>query len=199
MRKQKTRLESVCESRKVIMPNDINPHGTLFGGVIMTWIDKIGYMCAQNYAECSNTVTASIDQIKFIKPAHVGDQVLLKAVVVQVGQSSMEIFVTLYRVHPESRGQELIGEAYMTFVALRKDGKKFVVPELILETEEDYRHFNNSCIRLNYRKALGKIFDENQNGVLPPSERMSRISSNNLVSKLSGILSGIRTARISLF
>lgn len=170
MRKKKTRAESNCESRKVIMPNDINPHGTLFGGVIMTWIDKIGYMCAQNYAECSNTVTASIDQIKFIRPTYLGDQVVLRGTVVQVGQSSMEIYVTLFKEHPESRIRELMGEAHMTFVALKKDGKKLIVPELLLENEDDYKYFNNSSTRLNYRKSLMKCLEENE--VRNPDEHM---------------------------
>jgi acyl-CoA hydrolase len=105
----------------------------------------------------------------------------------------MEIYVTLYRVHPESKGQELIGEAYMTFVSLKKDGKKLIVPELILETADDHYHYSNSCIRLNYRRALAKVFEESRNNSLPPGQIVNDYTSRSLTKLISGkaILKGL--------
>ena len=164
MRKKKSISASICESRKIAMPEEINPHGTLFGGVIMSWIDKIGYMCAQNYAESKKTVTVNIDNIQFLKPVFSGDHVALKAIVTSVGKSSMEIEVTLFKEDPVSKKRELVGEAFMTFVSLGPDGKGKVVPELLLENDEDKVKYKKSQLRLAHRtelKQMLKNVDEN--------------------------------------
>ena len=161
MRKSKTCTESVCESRKIAMPDEINPHGTLFGGVMMSWIDKIGYMCAQNYAEWKTTVTANIDQIQFVAPVHSGDHVTLKAVVVYVGRSSMEIEVISFKENPVDKSKELVAKAFMTFVALNPNGKGKTVPALVLETNEEMLKNSNAQIRIEMRKKLTQALENN--------------------------------------
>lgn len=160
MRKKKTVSASICESRKIAMPDEINPHGTLFGGVIMSWIDKIAYMCAQNYAEWRKTVTVNIDNIQFIKPVFSGEHVALRAMVTSVGRSSMEIEVTLYKEDPITQEKELVGLAYLTFVSVGADGKGRVVPELILESEEDLIRYNKAQLRLQQRAELKRLLGE---------------------------------------
>lgn len=160
MRKKKTVSASICESRKIAMPDEINPHGTLFGGVIMSWIDKIAYMCAQNYAEWRKTVTVNIDNIQFIKPVFSGEHVALRAMVASVGRSSMEIDVTLFKEDPITQEKELVGLAYLTFVAIGTDGKGRVVPELILENEEDVIRYNKAQLRLEKREELKRLLGE---------------------------------------
>ncbi len=160
MRKNKTVSASICESRKIAMPDEINPHGTLFGGVIMSWIDKIAYMCAQNYAEWRKTVTVNIDNIQFIKPVFSGEHVALRAMVVSVGRSSMEIDVTLYKEDPITQEKELVGLAHLTFVSIGSDGKGRVVPELILESEEDLIRYNRAQLRLQKRLELKRLLED---------------------------------------
>lgn len=154
MRKTKSVKESICESRKIAMPDEINPHGTLFGGVIMSWIDKIGYMCAQNYAESRKTVTVNIDNIQFLKPVYSGEHVTLKAIVASTGRSSMEIEVTLFKEDPVTKSREFVGEAFLTFVSLGPDGKGKAVPELSLESQEDKNLHKKAQIRLQHRAEL---------------------------------------------
>ena len=162
MRKSKTCKESICESRKIAMPDEINPHGTLFGGVMMSWIDKIGYMCAQNFAEWKKTVTANIDQIQFISPVHSGDHVTFKAMVTHVGRSSMEIEVVSFKENPMNRSKELVAKANMTFVAVDENGKGRTVPELVLECELDYLNNSNAKLRIEMRKKLSESINNNQ-------------------------------------
>jgi len=138
MRKVKSIQSTVCESRKMAMPEEINPHGTLFGGVLMSWIDKIGYMCAQNFAEWKLTVTANIDQIKFIAPVYSGDHVVLKAMVTSVGNSSMEINVDVTKEDPVNQSKQKVATAHMTFVCLDENNKPRQVPDLkIISLEDD--------------------------------------------------------------
>ena len=162
MRKLKTCNESICESRKIAMPDEINPHGTLFGGVMMSWIDKIGYMCAQNYAEWKTTVTANIDQIQFVSPVHSGDHVTLKALVVYVGRSSMEIEVISFKENPVDKSKELVAKAYMTFVAVNPNGKGKTVPMLVLENDEEMLKNSNAKIRIEMRKKLTQAIEGNK-------------------------------------
>lgn len=169
MRKRKPAVSSLCTSRKIVMPEDINPHGTLFGGVIMTWIDKIAFMCAQNFAECKTVVTVNIDQIEFIKPAFMGDHIVLSALVVSVGNTSMEIDVTLQREVPEEQIKELMSQTSLTFVAFKKDGSKHTVPELILETTKDLSRYKNAQMRIKRRKILKEELEKEDNSQeLPP-------------------------------
>jgi len=84
-------------------------------------------------------VTASIDRLDFHHPVFIGDMITLKAGVTYTGKSSMEVGV---RVESQNL---LTGEirhtvsAYMTFVALDKNGKPTAIPPLILETPEELR------------------------------------------------------------
>jgi acyl-CoA hydrolase len=178
MSKFKTSSESICESRKIVMPEQINPHGTLFGGVIMTWIDKVAYMCAQNYAERISVATASMDQMKFIKPVHMGDQVAIQARVSYTEGASIEIDVTLYKENAVTKEKKLVGLAYLHFVALDNSGKKVDVPQLKLETTEDIVRYNNAYARRILRLHYKKISSANQDQAnLPPVKKLiSKIS-----------------------
>lgn len=144
------------------MPDEVNPHGTIFGGVVMSWIDKIAYMCAQNFAECKKTVTANIDQIQFINPIFAGDHVIIKALVVSVGRSSMEIDVTLFKEDPIRRDSLCVGSAHLTFVALDKKNRPKMVPILLCETNEEKIRHHNAQSRINMRKELKKNYAENK-------------------------------------
>jgi acyl-CoA hydrolase len=181
MSKFKTPNQSICESRKIVMPEQINPHGTLFGGVIMTWIDKVAYMCAQNYAERISVATASMDQMKFIKPVHMGDQVAIQARVSYTEGASIEIDVTLYKENAVTKEKNLVGLAYLHFVALDNSGNKVDVPQLKPETREDVVRYNNACSRRILRLHYKKINSANQDQAnLPPVKKLiSKISTFN--------------------
>lgn len=185
---KKTPQQSVCESRKIVMPDQINPHGTLFGGVTMTWIDKIAYMCAQNYAECISAVTASIEQIQFLTPAHLGDQVLLRAVVSYTGKSSMEIDVTIHKENPIAKNKILIATAFLTFVALDKNGAKIKVPELALQTEEDFLRYKNAYSRVTLRQQFKRVMEENKKDHYLPLEVIPkdhlRLLRKNIITRI---------------
>jgi uncharacterized protein (TIGR00369 family) len=166
MRKSKTMSESICESRKIAMPEEINPHGTLFGGVMMSWIDKIGYMCAQNYAEWKKTVTANIDQIQFMAPVYSGDHVTVKAMVTHVGRSSMEIEVICFNENPINKTKVLVAKANMTFVSVNENGKGREVPKLLLETEHDCQKNLEARIRIDMRNKLQNAIVESRNAII---------------------------------
>jgi len=66
--REKPPKDSRFESRKLVMPDQINPNGTLFGGILLSWIDKVAYMTAQRHAERPFVVTVNIERLSFSKP-----------------------------------------------------------------------------------------------------------------------------------
>jgi acyl-CoA hydrolase len=146
--------KTVSETSVVLVqkmtPQDANLAGNVHGGVIMRLIDDAAYVVATRHCRC-NTVTASIDRMDFHNPIYVGDLVSLKASLNLVGKTSMEIGV---RVDSENlkTGESSHGvSAYLTYVALDKNGKPAPVPPLILETGEDKRRNTEAKARRRVR------------------------------------------------
>ncbi|MCX8070681.1 MAG: acyl-CoA thioesterase [Thermodesulfovibrionales bacterium] len=158
--KGKTTKESSVIIAQVMNPQDANPAGNVHGGVIMKLIDTAAAVVATRHSRC-NTVTASIDSLLFHYPVYIGDLVFFKSSLNMTGTTSMEIGV---RVEAENL---MTGEirhavsAYLTFVALDKNGKPTPVPPLIIETDEEKRR-NKEAIerrknRLEMRERHRKI------------------------------------------
>lgn len=146
MRKQKTVKDSQVEMRMLVMPNDANPHNTIFGGVVMSWIDMAAAMTAQRHTG-RPVVTVHIDDISFKAPIRVGDQCCIKAAINYVGKTSMLIGVKVVAENPQTGDIRHTTTAYLTFVALDDVGRPVTVPEIIAETEEEKRRFEEGRIR----------------------------------------------------
>lgn len=155
MNKTKTPKDSEIEMRQLVMPGDTNALGTIFGGTIMSWIDIAGAMCAQRHAE-SEVVTAHISNIDFISPIKLGAQVHIMARVNYVGRTSMIIGVKVESENPYTGEVTLTTKAYLTFVAIGKDGKSVEVPRLVLETDEDKRRHENAQNLIELEKELNQ-------------------------------------------
>ena len=153
--------ESVVESRYLLMPDQANPHGTAFGGVIMAWIDMIASMAAQRHCG-KEVVTAGIDSIMFKEPINVGDHVVLKASVNYAGRTSMEIGVRVIREDPYTNTRIIATTAHLTFVALDDNKRPTAVPAILPETTEEKRRYENAQIRVRNRKELLKKIKQQQ-------------------------------------
>ena len=89
-------MKKVSESKvimhELILPNDTNVLGNVWGGRVMQFIDICAAMSAYRHAR-SSVVTASIDHLDFLSPAKKGDILILKSSVNYVSTTSMEIGV----------------------------------------------------------------------------------------------------------
>jgi acyl-CoA hydrolase len=149
----KTPRESAVETRYLVMPDQANAHGTVFGGVIMSWIDMVAAMAAQRH--CGGVaVTASIDKISFKTPIFVGEHAVLKAAVNYVGNTSLEVGVQVIRENPYTGEQIKATTAYLTFVYLGDDQRPKAAPLLRPETEIEIRRYRNAEVRVQSRKEL---------------------------------------------
>ncbi len=153
--KIKTPRETQVESRCLVMPQHATESGMAFGGTIVSWIDMVAAMVAQKHCE-GEVVTVSIDQISFLAPIQIGDQVLLKASVNYVGKTSMEIGVQVTRENPRQGQSVLATTAHLTFVGLDKNKRPMLVPQLKPETPEEIRRYENAKLRVEARKELLK-------------------------------------------
>lgn len=149
--------ESKTEMTVRMFPSDANPAGNVFGGEILRQLDLVAGLVSQRHSR-TNTVTASIDRVNFLKPVYVGNTLILNARINYVHRSSMEIEVRVEAEDLMTGIRTLTNTAYVTCVALGPNGKTTEVPALLLETEDDKQRFAEGQKRMLQRlKERGKI------------------------------------------
>ncbi len=111
--------------RVVMMPRDANAHNTIFGGVILSYIDQAGFTEASRQAP-HRYVTITMNKVEFKKPVFIGDIVSFYADTTRIGTTSISVHVTVKgeRRCPDQPCQPLIlTEADLSYVAIDDDGK----------------------------------------------------------------------------
>jgi acyl-CoA hydrolase len=133
---------------------DTNLLGSVHGGVIMKLVDEVAGVAAQRHS-AGPAVTASMDEMAFIEPVHVGDLVQAYAQVNWTGRTSMEVGVRVLSEPWDKAGvpPKRVATAYLVFVAVDADGKPREVPPVSPETNEDKRRFAEAEIRRQHRLA----------------------------------------------
>jgi acyl-CoA hydrolase len=135
---------------RVMTLMDANAVGNVHGGVIMKEVDTAAGMAAARHAG-RVCVTASIDELSFVEPVHVGDLLHVNAAVNDVGRTSLEVGV---RVEAEPWGggeRRHTTSAYLVFVCIDDDGRPAPVPALVTEDAEDDRRRAQAAIRRQVR------------------------------------------------
>jgi acyl-CoA hydrolase len=121
---------------QVVLPNDANPLGFILGGTVMHLIDIAGAIASHRHTR-SLLVTAAVDGLQFLHPIKVGDLIILKACVTAAWSTSLEVEVEVFSEETLTGVRRLTSRAYLTFVAIDREGKRHPVPPLVLETDED--------------------------------------------------------------
>lgn len=105
----------------VMMPRDVNPAGTIFGGVLLSYIDQAGAIGArrlviQGGGKPPVVVTVAMNRVEFKKPVLVGDVVRFLVHLVKLGRTSITVHVNV----EAERGQEVlqVTEAEVVYVAI---------------------------------------------------------------------------------
>lgn len=139
----KTVSSSEVHMTELVLPSHINALGSIFGGVIMSWIDIAAAICAQRHSR-SAVVTASIDALNFIAPVYKGWTVNLKASINYVGSTSMEIGVRVDAENTTTGETFHTASAYLTFVAIDEKGKPKKIPKIKAESSEQKRRLKEA-------------------------------------------------------
>ena len=90
--KAKTAQETLTVTTKIVLPNDTNTLGNLFGGRLLAWMDEIASVSAHRHCR-RVVVTASVNHVSFEKPIDHADLVTIEAKVSRAFTSSMEVFI----------------------------------------------------------------------------------------------------------
>ncbi len=138
MRPSKTVRESQHETSELMMPEHANNMGHVFGGVILSMMDKCAAIAAFRHSRAS-VVTASIDRVDFREPIHLGDLVVMKASINFAGRTSMEVGVRVEAEELLTGERRHTNSCYLTFVAVDRNGRPIEVPALVPETEDELR------------------------------------------------------------
>lgn len=143
--------DSHVETVHVVRPNHLNGANRLFGGILMQWIDEVAGIVAKRHA-MTNVITASVDNLRFLKGAYQNETVVIIGKMTWVGTSSMEVRVDTYveNIHGIRRA---INRAYFVMVALDENDKPVPVPRLIIETENEKAEWENAEKRREVRNA----------------------------------------------
>ncbi len=121
----KSRLAPPSEPaiRVVLLPRDTNERGTIFGGIILSYIDLAGAVEARRQGN-QRFVTIAMKEIVFKKPVYVGDVVSFYASTLKVGTTSITIHVD---VEAQRRGDatqvQKVTEADVVYVAVDESGR----------------------------------------------------------------------------
>lgn len=137
------------------MPHQVNNHGHVFGGVVLSMVDRAAGVAAMRHSG-RPCVTVSIDGVDFKEPIFTGELVTCRARVNFVGRTSMEIGVKVEAENLLTGEKRHTNTCFLTFVAIGANHRPVPVPPLELETEEDEKRFREGQRRREVRIALDR-------------------------------------------
>jgi acyl-CoA hydrolase len=151
LKPKKVSESAVHDQTYKVFPNDLNSNDTIFGGLLMSIIDRVALVVAERHSE-RICVTASVDSLHFLAPARRGDILIFRAAINKSWTSSMEIGVRVLAEHYMTGSSKHILSAYLTFVAVDDYLQPVPVPQVVPETPAERRRFEEAEIRRQRRK-----------------------------------------------
>ena len=143
---------------ELMMPHQVNNLGHVFGGELLSMVDRAGAVAAMRHARTA-TVTVSIDRVDFREPIYTGELVTCTAQVNFVGRTSMEVGVRVEAENLLSGSKRHTNTCFLTFVAIDEHHRPCRVPPLDLSDAEDERRFREGKRRREVREALDRELD----------------------------------------
>lgn len=139
---------------ELVLPNDTNTLGNLMGGRLMHWMDIAAAIAAQKHCNCP-VVTASVDNVSFNNPIKLGNLLTIEARLTRSFNTSMEVYLKVWGEDLAAQYKYLSNEAYLTFVALDPNGRPRKVPEVVPQTDDEQKSFDEALRRRQIRLILG--------------------------------------------
>ncbi|KAM7401374.1 hypothetical protein PAMA_005524 [Pampus argenteus] len=156
---ERTKVESV----ELVLPPHANHQVNTFGGQIMAWMVNVATIAASRLFQAHPTLR-TIDMFTFRGPSHVGDRILLSAIVNNAFKNSMEVGVRAEAYQEEGPNRH-INSAFMTFEVLDDNGKPRTLPRIRPEPLEGERRFNEAIARKKIRLDRKYIISQKQGEV----------------------------------
>jgi len=121
-------------------PSDLNPIGTVFGGWIMSMMDKAASIAIDDLIE-SPAVTVGVTDLHFIKPVRNGDIVTIYTTIQKIGNTSVSVYVEVVvecrKPRCDTRCEMDVTHAVFTFVAISKEGESVPIRSVLRSNLSD--------------------------------------------------------------
>lgn len=143
-------VSAIIDQVVEVFPNDLNPHGTLFGGRALQIADNLAAIVSKRHSGLV-CVTLAIDSVRFINPARRGDILICRSSVNRAWKTSLEVGVKILSEDFRTLEQKDILTAYFTFVAIDDDHHPIPVLPVIPETEDQIRRYEAAEMRRRLR------------------------------------------------
>lgn len=151
----KTVSESKAKLVDLVLPSDTNHYGTIFGGKVMAYADKVAAIAAMRHCR-KPVVTVRSDSFEFHAPIKAGEAITVEASVVCAHRTSVEVMVHIQAENLITGDKHATSNAYLTFIAIDDNGKPSPVPPVVPETEEEKEQYQMAMERYKFRKKAMK-------------------------------------------
>lgn len=135
---------------ELVLPSHTNALGTIFGGVVMGWIDIAGAIAAQRYCR-TPVVTVSVDYLHFIVPIKIGYTVRIQAQVTYAGTTSMETEVIVDAENAITGDVRRATNSFLTYVSIDEFGRPRKVPPFAAKTASEKKALAEALARRKRR------------------------------------------------
>ena len=146
------RIERDLTMTILMTPEMANFAGNVHGGLILKYLDQVAYTCASRFTR-QYMVTASVDQVRFHRPVHIGDLVTLLASVNYTGRSSLEVGIRVETEDVTTGIRTHTNSCYFTMVALGDDGRPCEVRQAPPRTDHERRRWSDALRRRAARES----------------------------------------------
>lgn len=144
---------------ELMIPSYANFGGKIHGGILLSLMDKVAYVCSTKHAE-NYCVTVSVEDADFLQPVEVGDLVSLMARVNYVGKTSLVVGIKVTAENVKQKIVKHTNTSYFTMVAKGDDDLPASVPGLKLTTEGEIRRYAESILRQDLKAYHKKSMKE---------------------------------------
>tara|TARA_B100001093_G_scaffold471638_1_gene494089 strand:- start:991 stop:1500 length:510 start_codon:yes stop_codon:yes gene_type:complete len=159
--KSKFPEESKTIQTDFVLPADTNSLNNLFGGELLARMDKVASIAAIKHSE-EIVVTASINNVAFGEPVPNGSILTLEAKVSRAFNSSMEVFIDVWKQNKTDKKKVKVNEAIYTFVAVNQRGKPVKVPLIIPQNELEQKRYDAALRRRQLSLVLAGKMDPSE-------------------------------------
>jgi uncharacterized protein (TIGR00369 family) len=149
---------------ELMIPAYANFGGKIHGGILLSLMDKVAYACASKHAG-SYCVTVSVDRVEFLQPVEVGELVSLLASVNYVGRTSLIVGIRVEAQNVKLGTIKHTNSSFFTMVAKGDNDLPALVPELILETQEDVKRFIEAMRMKEIRSKVKEEMDDARSNI----------------------------------
>lgn len=181
--KFKTVEESEVTITELMIPSYANFGGKVHGGILLSLMDKVAYVCASKHSG-GYCVTVAVENVEFLTPVDVGELVSLKASVNFVGRTTMIIGIRVESMNPKSGIVKHTNSCYFTMAAKDDNNELTAVPGLTLHSEIQLRRFCEGILIRNFSKQKRELLKQDMVSVTK-EEMIESVKNENCLVKIT--------------